>query len=218
MAFPYAEIEKKIGYTFRNKSLLEQAFRHSTYANARGGEDNERMEYLGDAVLQLAITEWQYTGKTDGEGKMTRERQKIVCEKGLLHAVENLGIEQYLLFEGSKENVGKKTLSSLFETVVAAIFLDGGYAPAKKFVLKKAILSAGETTKNYKGALQEFVQARNETRPIYQTNKTGKDNDPWFVAKVTALGKSATGQGKSKREAEQRSAKELLEILRKPTR
>ncbi len=214
MKFPYKDIERKIGYAFRDKSILEQAFRHSTYANAHGGEDNERMEYLGDSVLQLIVTEWQYTRKTDGEGEMTKSRQKIVCEDALFRAVEALDIAQYLLVEGSRANVGKKTISSLFETVTAAIYLDGGYAPAKKFVLGNAILDGGKATKNYKGVLQELVQKYGVARPVYRMEKTGKDNAPAFRSEVTAFDKTADGRGKTKREAEQEAAQKLLEKLR----
>ena len=80
MPFPYAEVEEKIGYTFKNKELLITAFTHSTYANTYGGEDNERMEYLGDSVLQLVVTEWQYKECGGTEGDLTRDRQKLVCE------------------------------------------------------------------------------------------------------------------------------------------
>ena len=156
MNFPYAEIENKIGYTFKDKSLLKEAFTHSTYANAFGCKDNERMEYLGDAVLQLVVTEWQYGRyqKAD-EGAMTRGRQKLVCEEALLDAVRDLGLEKYLLVSGSRANVGKKTVSSLFETVIAAIYLDGGYAPAKDFILKFGLDHIKPQEQNAKGALQE---------------------------------------------------------------
>ena len=98
LKLPIGEIEEKIGYTFQNEQLLVEAFTHSTYANAFGGRDNERMEYLGDAVLQLVVTEWQYTHKMDKqEGELTRERQKYVCEDALDEVVRSLALEQYLL-------------------------------------------------------------------------------------------------------------------------
>ena len=113
--FPYTDIEKKIGYIFRDKSLLKEAFTHSTYANAHGGKDNERMEYLGDAVLQLVVTEWQYARDTQAsEGVLTRERQKLVCQSALDSAVDALDVRKYLLVSGSKANIEQKTTSSLF--------------------------------------------------------------------------------------------------------
>lgn len=215
--FPHSEIEEKIGYKFRDKKLLEEAFTHSTYANEYGGKDNERMEYLGDAVLQLVVTEWQYAKhKRASEGELTRERQKLVCEDSLYQAVQTLHIKRYLRIYGGRDNVGKKTVSSLFETVIASIYLDSGYEQAKAFIVKH-LLSNPQTAEeeNAKGALQEFVQRSGEKLPEYETEKTGKDNAPVFVAKVRAMGKTAVGEGKSKRQAEQSSASKLLRELKK---
>ena len=216
--FPYGEIEKKIGYSFKNKELLLEAFTHSTYANTYGGRNNERMEYLGDAVLQLAVTEWQYERyqKAD-EGTMTRGRQMLVCEEALLDAVRDLGIEKYLLVSGSRANVGKKTVSSLFETVTAAIYLDGGYSAAKTFVCQFGLdhINAATVTENAKGDLQEYLQNLGEKPPIYETKKIGRDNAPVFYATVFALGRQEKGEGKSKKQAEQSAAANLLRELKK---
>ena len=214
MTFPYTEIENKIGYVFRNKELLKEAFTHSTYANANGGKDNERMEYLGDAVLQLVVTDWQYRRDARAEeGQLTYERQKFVCEDALDQAVRGLGLQKYLLVSGGRANVGKKTISSLFETVIAAIYLDGGYEPAKDFIFKHGNLQVQQQPENHKGALQEWLQARGEQPPVYETKKTGKDNAPVFTATVCAMDKRATGEGGSKKEAEQQAAKALLDVL-----
>ncbi len=216
MGFPFEEIENKIGYVFRDKALLQEAFTHSTYANAHGGNDNERMEYLGDAVLQLIVTEWQYAkNRRAEEGELTSQRQKYVCEDALDEAVRRLDVGRYLLMAGGKSNIGKKTVSSLFETVLAAIYLDGGYQPAKDFVLKHGRLEAQTIQTNYKGALQEFLQKQGLEPPMYETEKSGKDNAPIFRATATAAGNSAQGEGGSKKEAEQEAAKRLLEQLSK---
>ena len=212
--FPYAEIEGKIGYVFREKALLKQAFVHSTYAHMHGGEDNERMEYLGDSVLQLVVTDWQYkTDKTAPEGALTRARQKLVCENALDEVVGKLDISRYLLIEGTRANVGKKTVSSLFETIVAAIYLDGGYAQAQRFILQNLTKPQEQNSTNFKGKLQEFLQGIGEKTPAYETRKEGKDNAPKFFATVAACGKSGKGEGGSKREAEQNAARALLKIL-----
>ena len=211
--FPYGEIESKIGYSFTDRALLLEAFTHSTYANAHGGKDNERMEYLGDAVLQMIVTEWQYArDKKADEGDLTQERQKLVCEKALDDAVRALGLQKYLLSEGSRANVGKKTVSSLFETVIAAIYLDGGYDKAKAFVLTHGQL-AEKAQKNPKGDLQEFLQKRGEKLPVYRVEKKGKDNSPTFYCEAQALNLTARGEGRSKREAEQEAAEKLLDML-----
>jgi ribonuclease-3 len=211
MRIPIAEIEEKIGYEFKDKNLLKQAFVHSSYGRIKGIEDNERMEYLGDAVLQLVVTEWQYLRDGSDEGKMTSDRQKLVCEDTLLAEVHELGLEKYLLYAGKlSQNVGKKAVSSLFETLVAAIYLDGGYEPVKEFILER--MSDRDTT-NYKGALQELLQGKGESLPIYETVKYGLDNAPTYVATAQALGLVGKGEGKNKKSAEQLAAKDLLEQL-----
>ena len=97
MDFPYAEIERKIGYTFKNKALLKEAFTHSSYAHRYGGPNNERLEYLGDAVLQFAVTEWQYRkDKNATEGRMTASRQRLVCKDALDSAIDGLHVWEYL--------------------------------------------------------------------------------------------------------------------------
>lgn len=216
MCFPFEKIEEKIGYYFKDKALLQEAFTHSTYVNIHGGKDNERLEYLGDAVLQLVVTEWQYTRRQRAEeGELTRERQKLVCEDALLEAVQALDLQEYLLVSGGKANVGKKTVSSLFETVTAAIYLDGGYAAAKEFILAHGKLDEKSVSANYKGLLQEALQKRGEQPPCYKIEKSGMDNAPVFRATATAAGLSAQGKGGSKKEAEQEAAKAFLDKLLK---
>ena len=211
MSFPILEIEEKIGYTFKDKSLLQQAFVHSSYGKGKNIPDNERMEYLGDSVLQLIVTEWQYFRDDSNEGKMTKSRQKLVCEETLLAEVKELGLENYLLYFGKQNvNVGTKAISSIFETLVAAIYLDGGYENAKKFVLEHM---SDRDDANYKGELQEFLQKNGEDYPAYELEKQGKDNAPVYIAKVSALGRTTVGEGKTKKAAEQIAAKKLLEQL-----
>lgn len=209
-----SEAEKRIGYVFKDKTLLRTAFTHSTYSNAHGGEDNERLEYLGDSVLQLVVSEELYffrkNGKLLKEGEMTSLRQMLVRKESLLQAAERLGLREFLLIEGGAANVGGKTVSSLFETVTAAVYLDGGYEAAKKFISDKLSF---RDERNYKGELQEFLQGRGEPPPEYESEKRGKDNEPSFVCRVKALGARAEGRGGSKVAAEQEAAKKLLEAL-----
>ncbi len=210
MSFPYAEIEEKIGYVFGDKSLLKQAFTHASYAKIKRIESNERMEYLGDAVLELVVTEWQYLQDPRSEGYLTGARQRYVCRDALDTAVDGLDIYRYLLMRGGERNLGDKTKSNLFEAVAAAIYLDGGYAAAKKFILEHGNISAAETTRNYKGELQEYVQARGENPPIYTSIKQGPDHAPLLYCTVEAMGEKAFAQGKNRREAESLAASRLL--------
>lgn len=212
----FSGIEEKIGYRFSNKKLLEEAFTHVTYAHMHGGKDNERVEFLGDTVLQFVITDYLYRKYPDKtEGELTRLRAKLVCEETLLEIVEKLGLEGYLRIEGGKANVGKKTYSSLFETVTGAIYLDGGYEKARKFILKSGLIERMSTprVKDAKSRLQEFLQALGKQPPTYESTKEGKDNAPTFRCKAAALGKSAIGEGKSKKNAEQQAAERLLKLL-----
>ncbi len=216
MSFPYEEVEKRLGYTFRDKGLLKQAFTHSTYGNLHKLPDNERLEYLGDSVLQLVVTEWQYERDKRAEGKLSAERQHLVCKEALDTAVDGLGIYSYLLLSGREQNRGDKTKSNLFEAVVAAIYLDGGYLVAKRFILKHGNLQLRSEIRNHKGDLQEFLQARGEQPPVYTSRKEGKDHAPTFRVTAKAMGEEAVGEGKNIKEAEGIAASRLLwELERK---
>ncbi len=220
MRFPYAEIEKKLGHTFKDKNLLKTAFTHVSYSHRYGGENNERLEYLGDAVLQFIVTEWQYLGDREAnEGKLTAERQKLVCKNALDSATDALDIFDYILAVGTENNIKGKAKSSLFEAVVAAIYLDGGYEKAKKFVLNHGNLRRNIIQANPKGELKEFLEKRGLGEPKYEVLKTGKDNAPVFKATAEALGENATGEGKTKKEAEAIAASRLLwELINKEKR
>ncbi len=210
MSFPFEEIEKRIGYAFRDRELLRQAFTHSTYGNLRKLPDNERMEYLGDSVLQLVVTEWQYEKDKRPEGRLSAARQHLVCKEALDTAIDGLGVYPYLLLSGREQNLGDKTKSDLFEAIVAAIYLDGGYHAAKKFVLTHGNIHLQEDVQNHKGALQEFLQARGEKPPVYASRKEGPDHAPTFRCTVTAMGERAEGEGRSMKEAETLAASRLL--------
>ena len=214
MDFPYAEIERKIGYTFKNKALLKEAFTHSSYAHRYGGPNNERLEYLGDAVLQFAVTEWQYRkDKNATEGRMTASRQRLVCKDALDSAIDGLHVWEYLRSAGTEYNVKGKAKSSLFEAIIAAIYLDGGYQAAKKFVLVHGNLKLDVTANNPKGDLKEFLEKIGEQEPRYESEKTGKDNAPLFHCTAFAMGEAAKGSGKTKKEAEAVAAYRLLHEL-----
>lgn len=200
-------VEQKIGYVFCDKRLLLTAFTHSSYKNVHGGEDNERLEYLGDAVLQLLVTEQQYL-EGGSEGEMTKSRQALVRQSSLKAAVEAIGIAEDLLVCGGKDNVGDKTIASLYESVLAAIYLDGGLQAAREFLARHPLPLMED---NFKGKLQEFLQKRGKACPVYTFEKCGKDNAPTFVCRVEADGKTAEGRGATKRAAEQLAAQAWLQ-------
>ena len=211
MDFPIKEIEEKLGYSFKNKALLKEAFTHSSYANRFRTKSNERLEYLGDAVLEFIVTEWQYRQDSfTNEGKLTALRQKLVCRDALDSAVDGLDIWQHLLVSGTQYNVNGKAKSSLFEAVVAAIYLDGGSEEVKDFILRRGNIRFDVTVGNPKGDLKEYLEKRGAKEPVYRVEQSGKDNAPVFHCMAYALGASAKGDGKTKKEAEATAAARLL--------
>ncbi len=207
-------VEKKIGYTFQNKALLETALTHTSYALAFGGADNERLEYLGDAVLQLLVSEKQYFESMQSEGAMTKKRQGLVSKSPLKEAVLQMGLVEHLRFFGGEDNVGEKTVSSLYESVLAAIYLDGGIDAARAFLETHPLTETAQSGGNYKGDLQEFLQKQGKPLPVYSFEKEGQDNAPIFRCKAAADGQIGAGRGATKRAAEQAAAKELLKKLK----
>jgi ribonuclease-3 len=210
-------IEEKLGYVFKNKNLLLEAFTHSSYAHSYGVKSNERLEYLGDAVLQLVVTEWQFRqDQTASEGKLTAKRQKIVCKDALDSAVDGLGVWDDLLAVGTKHNVQGKAKSSLFEAITAAIYLDGGYKAAKEFILEHGNVNFDVQEDNPIGELKEFLEKQKVAEPKEYWEKSGSDNSPVFRCELTVLGESAKGEGRTKREAKATAAARLLwEVKRK---
>ncbi len=202
----YAAAEEAIGYSFRNRELLLCSFTHSSYSNACGGENNERLEFLGDAVLQLVVTELLLTGSRGDEGKLTELRKRLVSRDALTPAAERLGLMRFLRRSGGEENLGGKTPSNLFEAVAAGIYLDGGMAAARAFLERNLVLSKDE---DYKSALQEYVQARAEGLPVY----TVAEAEGGFTCRVRALGQEAEGRGENKKTAQAHAARALLKLL-----
>lgn len=209
-----AVIEEKIGYVFSNKKLLETALTHVSYARAHGVADNERLEYLGDAVLELLITEKQYFDSVSTEGAMTKNRQSLVSKLPLKEAVLRMGVVEHLRYFGGKDNVGDKTVSSLYESLLAAVYLDGGLEEARAFLRRHPLLSDDATEQNYKGALQEHLQKSGKDLPTYDFRKEGQDNAPTFYCSVFAEGETGAGTGATKRAAEQQAASNLLTKLK----
>ena len=202
----FALAEKTLMHRFRDKELLLTCFTHKSYANAFGGEHNERLEFLGDAVLGLAVTEQLFGRRSEDEGKLTERRKGYVSQSALEHAEKKAGLMRFLRYSGGEHNVGGKTASNLVEAVVAGLYLDGGMEAVGTFLDRYLVFT---DTENYKTMLQEYVQECVKDTPCYETRAT----DGGFSCKVRALGRSAKGTGASKRAAETAAAKELLRIL-----
>lgn len=218
-------IEKTIGYNFRNKRLLEQALTHSSYANERHIDSYERLEFLGDSILGWLTAEFLYnnTGNMP-EGKMTRLRAEHVCEQALYPVALRLGFGRHLkLSKGEELSGGRNRVSILADTVeavIAAVYLDGGAEAAKKFVFEHVLntseLAAEETHSDYKSELQELVQREADGSIEYSMiSQSGPDHDKRFVFQVEVNGTvMGSGEGRSKKEAEQAAAEEALKKLK----
>lgn len=202
-------LEEKLGYTFRDKELLLTCFTHSTYANAHGGESNERLEFLGDALLGFLVAEELYRAGGLSEGEMTGLRRSAVSRPPLEAAVDAMGIA-YVRFTGGVQNLGKKSKSSLFEAVAAGIYLDGGMEAARVFVREKLMPYAGKTY-DYKSELNELFP---HAVSYGECMRTGQDHAPSFTVRVHAGGRSAQGTGASKEEAEQSAAQAILKLFK----
>jgi len=219
-----AELEKYLEYRFKNKKLLENALAHTSYAheNGRNSKSNERLEFLGDSVLSLAVSERIYSHQPEiSEGNMSKIRAAVVCEESLYEAALRLHYDEFILLgkgeEKLKGNKKPSILADAFEAVLAAIFLDSDFQTAQEFVrrnldenITKELNSAGG--KDHKTKLQELLQGRGVERIVYEiVAENGPDHHKEYEAivkvKNEVLGR---GKGNNKKEAEQNAANEAL--------
>ena len=217
------EIEKIIGYTFKDKSLCNTAFRHSSFAFGSGLEDNERLEFFGDAILNYAVTEYLFLNvKNLQEGKLSKIKAKSVSTETLAAVVEKLGLNKYLVLNANDgtSKTSKKTHANLFEAVLAAITLDGGVEIGKKFALKYLTpyineIMSSDVFDDYKTALQEYAQQRKLVLEYEFVSKTGPEHQPefCFITKIDGE-KVGIGKGKNKAEAQYQAAKNAYNILK----
>lgn len=219
------ELQQRLGYRFSHLHYLENAVTHSSYANEVRGRyhSNERLEFLGDSVLSLVVSNYLYRRFPNRpEGELTKMRSALVCEKALCGYSEELEVGKVLLLGKGEEQNGGRTrpsiLADAFEAVLAAIYLDGGYEKAEEFVLQFVVpqlAHEGEEIRDYKTQLQEVIQQNREEKIRYVlVSESGPDHDKKFCVEVhmnsNVIGR---GQGHSKKEAEQMAAKEALELM-----
>lgn len=217
----WAETEKRIGYVFRDKTLLERAFTLPSYAQTFGLESNQRLEFLGDAVLEAIVSERLYSQTQGDEGEMTSERKRLVSDENLSKVVEKLAIKEKLRYVGNAAyNLGKKAIPSLFEALVAAIYLDGGLEEAKTFVYTHLDFAAAERERKEErdsiSALKEYLEKHGKTlgQDAWKEERVGKDNAPEFTVRLHCDGEIFTGKGQRKKQAKQNAAQKALERLR----
>ncbi len=213
----FNEFENKIGYTFKNKNYLLEALTHSSYANEHSTKHNERLEFLGDAVLELSMSKHLFSIISLDEGVLTKTRAKSVCEEALDIYADKINLGKYLLLGRGEELTGGRTrpavIADAFEAVLGAIFLDGGFEEADKFVKQFVIPYYNDllAIKDYKSTLQEKLQSEKRTIKYEIVKDLGPANDKTFEAVVymddILMGR---GIGKTKKEAEQNAAKSAL--------
>lgn len=226
---PISQLEKNIGYVFKEKKLIKNALTHSSYSNENKHKDkstidNERLEFLGDSVLSIITSEYLYSlNSAFTEGDLTKTRAAVVCENSLYEFASKISLGDYI-FLGHGEVIthgrGRKSIvSDAFEALLAALYLDGGMEVAKKFLLPFIIDATAQTIKSgngdYKSFLQKIVQQTPEEILEYRLeSESGPPHDKWFTFRVylnsNLLGE---GSGKSKRAAEQEAAREALKLL-----
>ena len=214
-------LEKKLGYTFQNQELLEEALNHSSYANEhRGGlGSNERLEFLGDSVLGFVSAEFlfkRYAGLPEGD--LTRMRAGLVCEQSLYEVAKELELGSYLKLGRGEEAGGGRERQSILadavEAVFAAVYLDGGIGQARELI-ERILLSqapAAEERKDYKTTLQEVVQRKSgQVLTYHMVSQSGPDHNKTFLFEVRLNGVPVgRGGGHSKKEAEQAAARDAL--------
>lgn len=206
----------KYGIKIDNSELLDMALTHSSYSNEHGGVNYERLEFLGDAVLQLITSEYFYKTMACGEGELSKVRASFVCEEALAQYSKDIGIDKCIkVGNGQLRDVNDTIVADCFESVLGAIYLDKGFLVAKEYVLsilKPYVEEHHIFFGDYKSRLQEMVQTDKKSLEYRLVSESGPSHDKIFVFEVVIDGiVYGKGTGKSKKEAEQHAAKDALQ-------
>lgn len=219
------ELQKNIGYQFEDESLLNKAMTHTSYAYENNVESNEKLEFLGDSILEFISSKYIFKNYPNlKEGEMTKVRAEVVCEDSLYLVAQKHHFSDFLYLGKSEElSMGKTKpaiLADSVEALIAAIYFDGGLAEAEKFIienLKDAVEKSSKNVgmKDHKTVLQEKLQEHGNVHIVYEViNTKGPDHDKTFISQVSCDGKIlATGEGKTKKQAEMQAAQKALEKL-----
>ena len=220
------KLQENIGYKFKDQELLKKALTHTSYAYEHNVESNEKLEFLGDSILEFISSIYLYKNYPKlKEGEMTKVRATVVCEKSLYKVAKKHNFSDFLYLGKSERLSGGENrpaiLADSVEAIIAAVYLDGGLEEARRFIeenLKYEIEIASKHVgqKDYKTVLQEKLQEHGEVKIVYTIiNEKGPDHDKIFEAEVECNGKQlAVGTGKSKKQAEMQAAKKALESLK----
>ena len=206
---------KKYNINIRNKELLLTALTHSSYANEHACEDYERLEYLGDAVLEVIISDYLYNNEELTEGEMTKKRASFVCEDALFEYSKDIKYSSYIrVGHGQEGNINETIIADVFEAILGVIYLECGFEVAKSYIhevvipyIKKGFIFLFD----YKSALQEQIQTDKKTLEYVLVSESGPSHDKTFTVEVKIDNMTyGRGVGKSKKDAEQRAAKDAF--------
>lgn len=217
-----SKLEKEIGYKFKDKEIIQRGLTHKSYADEAGlSEYNERMEFLGDSILSAVVAEYLYDKyHADDEGRLSQLKSQLVSRINLGKWAKNIDLGEYIyISKGEEASGGRKReslISNTFEALIAAIYIDGGFEPAKKFICTHLDTHRRVVINDAKSKLQEYIQSEYKALPEYKiVGESGPDHEKIFEVgvffKKTLLG---SGAGKSKKEAEQAAAKKALKKIR----
>lgn len=218
-------LEHSIGYTFKERRYLKRALTHSSFSGGKNNGSNERLEFLGDAVLQLTVSRYLFTSMTTvPEGGLTKLRASIVCENSLYNFAKKIDLGKYIYLGKGEEMTGgrerRSILADAFEAVIAAVYLDGGFDAAQEMIMRfvpdiEDIKSGKVRLGDYKTILQEIIQQNPEEKISYEvTENEDANHHRDFYANVLLNGQIiGSGAGQSKKEAEQAAAKEAIKLM-----
>lgn len=201
----YTQIEERLGYTFKNKNLLKTAL---TLASADSEDNNQTMEFFGDAILEFLVSERIYDSHKS-EGELTELRKLFVSDRALTPISKRLGLEKFFI-KSQYDTVLKKSIPSAYEAVLAAIYLDGGMDEARAFVNRTMDFKPVKPQINYKGKLQELMQAGGNPLPVYEHEDIGTPQKPKFRSRIEIFGKIYEGEADNIKQADQSAAKHAL--------
>lgn len=203
----FSQIEKNLGYAFKDKTLLRRAL---TLSSATNVDNNQTLEFLGDAILEFIVSEKIFSeGKS--EGQLTEKRKALVSDRALAPVSRRLGLDGALI-RGEGDIRNKKAIPSAYEAVIAAVYLDGGLEEAKRVVGATLDFTVA-AQKNYKGILQEFLQKRGESCPDYEHETGGNAQRPRHIARLRLFGQVFSGEAEKLKDAEQTAAKQALTFI-----
>lgn len=209
-------LEKNLNYIFTNKRLLEIALTHKSSANESGGESYERFEFLGDAIIEFIVSDYIVKYKELGAGELSKLRAKLVSTNYLFDIATKLQLNKYVIKSKSLPSLSKKNTADLFESLIGAIYLDGGLDSAKKVIYDYIIINDSnisnviKNSQDYKTLFQEYMQSKNLSFDYRLISSKGKDHDKSFTVKLLTDKEDIVCDGKSIQEAEEKCAKQYL--------